>query len=122
MNILTKAFVYIRSIIKWIFNRDNWRTIVMGLELSIQLSEFTKNKKIAEYLKSLLFQFNKITQGLSDKDKVNAAKKITESKGIIEDLKIEYDTSTKDISGSLGPVKVTINPETNDQKFTWSLG
>lgn len=122
MSIFTKVFLYLKSIIKWLFNKENWNTIAMSLELSIQLSEFTKNKKIAKYLKSLLDQFNKITDGLDDKDKVEAAKKITKSKGLIEDLKIEYDVKTKDVSGMLGPVKVTVNPETNDQKFTWSLG
>lgn len=121
MNIFTKLFLYLKSFIKWIFNKENWKTIAMGLELSIQLSEFTKNKKIAQYLKSLLDQFNKITDGLSDKDKTEAAKTITKSKGLIEDLKIEYDVKTKDVSGMLGPVKVTVNPETNDQKFTWSI-
>lgn len=105
MNIITKVILFLKTLIKWVFNKNNWSTIAMGLEVSAQLSTFTENKKLASKLRYLLDNFNKLTENLQEKEKFEAAEKITKSKGILDDLKINYDLKSKTVTGSLGPIK-----------------
>jgi len=108
---------YVRGLVRWGLDKQNWKTIKMYLTMAQQLAEFSKKEKEAKKVGWLIKKFDDLTKEYSDEDTDKAADIITKAKGELAGLKLGYDIKTKKVNGSFGIVSADWDPSNGEVKF-----
>lgn len=129
LNYIELALIFVKSLTYWIYQslislvpwglkRKNWKTINQYFSMAQKISKFAKKERIARDIGWLAKKFDDLTKQYSDQDTKRAATEITNSDGILNDLKIGYEIGGV-ITANIGPIETKYDPRNG--QFKWGM-